>query len=94
MNKCVRITFSSQDLPQDFLRNIVLKKARLLELEGTAQVISTENRVKIIASGIKENIDEFIDFLHKSPGKTFLEDIEAEPFLKDKDYRNVFRVIE
>lgn len=94
MNKCVRISFSCQKLPKDFLREVLLKKARLLEIEGTAQMSVADGRVKIVACGSKDNIDEFMDFLHKGPGKTVLDDIEAEPFLKDKEYRGVFRVIE
>lgn len=94
MNKCIRISFAAHGLPNGFLREAILKRARALNLEGTAQINTTEQHVKIVACGTKESIDAFLDFLHKGPDKTILENIEADPFLKDKDYRGVFRVIE
>ena len=42
----------------------------------------------------KEGVDAFLDELHKSAGAAELKEIEIEPFLKDKDYRGVFRIIE
>lgn len=92
MNQCLFITFS-MDLPQDFLHTIIQKKARALHIEGLAQTI-TNNKVRIIACGPKEAIDDFVDLLHKEAAHKAIENIEIEPFLKDKDYRGVFRVIE
>ena len=80
MNKCLRITFSGE-YPSTFFRNFIQKNARGLNIEGIAQVMP-DSRVRSIACGTK------------GTGKVFLEDIEIEPFLKDKDYRGVFRVIE
>jgi len=93
MNKCLRIEFSG-DVPQGFLQKIIQKHARKLELEGTAQVLSGQNKVKIIVCGNKDRIDNFLDLLHKESAKVVLEGMEVEPFLKKKDYRGVFRVIE
>ena len=94
MKKCLKITFAATDLPKDFLRAVIQKNARKLELEGVAQVMNNNDKVKIIVSGLKDSVDKFLDVLHKQTARVILEDIEIEPFVKDKDYRNVFRVIE
>lgn len=91
MNKCVRIICN---IPEgDFLHDIVQKQARKLGIEGTAQQSGTD-KIKIIACGPKEAVDNFVDIMHKELNKQKIDDIEIEPFLKDKDYRAVFRIIE
>lgn len=76
-----------------FLQKIVQKHARKLDLEGMVQQV-VKDLVKIIVCGKKEQVDSFVDLLHKEISDTKFHDIEIEPFLKDKDYRGVFRVIE
>lgn len=93
MHKCLKITFSGA-IPEGFLHNFIQKEAKKLNLEGMVQVIATENRIKIIVCGHKDAVDDFVDVLHKGSEKTILEGIQIEPFLKDRDYRGVFRVIE
>lgn len=93
MKKCLRITFSADNLPAGFLDDFVKKHALKLTLEGVAQVMPEEGRVKVIACGEKDDVDAFLDVLHKGAHPTYLDDIEVEPFVKDKDYRGVFRVI-
>ena len=92
MNKCVKMTFVVA-LKEGFLQNVVQKQARSLGIEGSAQVISP-NHIKVIACGAKDQVDAFVDALHKDGAKYSMQDIEVEPFLKDKDYRGVFRIIE
>lgn len=92
MNKCVKMTFVIA-IKEGFLQNVVQKQARKLEIEGSAQVISP-GHIKVIACGAKEKVDAFVDALHKEEAKYAMSEIEVEPFLKDKDYRGVFRVIE
>lgn len=94
MYKCLKINFSAATIPNNFLRTYVQKKAHQLQLEGTAQLVKADKAVKIIVYGLKESVDNFVDFLHKRPGNTILEDIEVEPFIKDRDYRGAFRIIE
>jgi acylphosphatase len=90
MMQCLRITFPHND-STDFLHTFIQKNARSLEIEGTAQLVA--NHIKIVACGTKDAIDAFLDFLHKEAAKKSI-DLEIEPFLKDKDYRGVFRIIE
>jgi len=92
MKQCLRISFS-MDIPENFLQNVIQKNARDLELEGTAQVVDSIH-IKIVACGSKENVEEFLDILHKKRSQESMENFEIEPFLKEKDYRGVFRIIE
>lgn len=92
MNKCLKITLFMEP-KEGFFKNTVQKFARQYELEGFAQYLS-DKTAKIIICGEKEQVDSFVDILHKESVKANITDIEIEPFLKDKDYRGVFRIIE
>lgn len=91
MSQCLRIVLT-MNLPEDFLHNVIKKTARALDLEGTVQ-LESGNTIRIIACGSKEAIESFLDSLHAQAAQ-FLDALEIEPFIKDKDYRGVFRVIE
>lgn len=94
MIQCLRVGFSLI-MPKNFLQDVVQKQARLLQLEGTAQAVMGEKTyVKIVVCGKKELIDEFIDSLHQILIKYEGSDLMLEPFIKDKEYRGVFRIIE
>lgn len=92
VSKCIKITFTGKP-KQDFLQKVIQKHAKTLQVEGLAQG-SEDGQFKIIACGDGEKIDSFVDMIHKESVKAILKDIEIEPFLKDKDYRGVFRIIE
>ncbi len=89
--KCVRIVCTCK--PTKSFAEDVHKFATKLELEGTYQLIDPEH-VRIVASGVKDKIDLFIDVLYKLGTKMKPFAIEVEPFLKDKDYRGIFRIIQ
>lgn len=91
MKQCLKITIFIKP-SEDFLHDFIRKHATKYALEGTAQ--GADDRVNIIACGEKENMDIFLDILHKGTAKHKPESIELEPFFKEKDYRGVFRVIE
>ncbi len=92
MNKCVKIIVTGQ-LKDGFLAEVVQKHARKLSIEGTANLVPP-NKAKIIACGTKEDVDNFVDVIHKESSRFPIDEIEVEPFLKDKDYRSAFRIIE
>ncbi|HTM05631.1 MAG TPA: acylphosphatase [Patescibacteria group bacterium] len=92
MKKCVKITLQGK-FPEGFLFTFVKQQAQSLGLEGTAQMV-TEDNIRIILCGDPTTIDRFMDFLHKHTEPADINSIELEPFLKEKDYRGVFRVIE
>jgi len=87
MNKCLKITVSVDPI-EGYLQSVVQPQARKFDLEGMVKPLS-ENQVSIIVCGKKEQVDAFVDFLQKEA----VSDVEIEPFVKDKDYRGVFRVI-
>jgi len=92
MKLCIKMTFVV-GTQKEFLRSYVLKHATKLEVEGTAQ-LADANMVHIIACGRKDNVDDFIDVIHQGSGKYAFDQIELQPFVKTRDYRGVFRVIE
>lgn len=92
MKKCVKIVLHIPVI-KGFLQDVVQEQARRLGLEGVAQ-LQLPSEVKIVAFGAKEAIDAFIDLLHKETSKHGVAQVEVEPFIKDKDYRGIFRIIE
>lgn len=92
MNQCLNITFALRS-PKDFLQSVVQKNAKSLGIEGVAQYISAE-QVRIVICGSRDAIDDFLDVLHKEVAKASIEEMHIEPFLKEKDYRGVFRILE
>ena len=92
MYKCLKVTFIA-DLPHGFLQKSIQKHAKNLRIEGVAQLLM-DDFVKIVICGSLENVDAFLDQFYKEVNKLELNELQIEPFLKDKDYRGVFRVIE
>lgn len=90
MIKCVRIMCNIKLSKQ--MAEAVQKFAKRLELEGALHTMA-EDQIKIIVCGSKENIDAFVDALHQEGASKKEFSLTVEPFLKDKDYRGVFRII-
>lgn len=93
MNKCLKITLWIQKIPKDFLKKSIQKHATDLRVEGTAKWMD-ETSLRIIACGKKDKVDSFLDMLHKEIASLEVDDLQVEPFLKEKEYRGVFRIIE
>lgn len=79
--------------PKKKFLDLLAGEARALQLEGVAHV-QLPNTIKIVIVGEKGDIDDFIDFLHREALAHRIESIEVEPFIKDRDYRGIFRIIE
>jgi len=92
MKKCLKITFISVNT-EGLLHEFIQKNARMLHLEGTVQVVEPDG-ISIVACGSKDNIDAFLDIIHQGFGTYIPENISVEPFLKEKDYRGIFRILE
>lgn len=92
MNRCMRITCSVQK-DRNLLHSFVQKYAKTFSLEGMVQPLS-ETTVRVIVCGTENAIEDFVEALHSSVVEHNLDTIEIEPFLKNRDYRGVFRVIE
>ncbi|MCL4361330.1 hypothetical protein M1446_03175 [Candidatus Dependentiae bacterium] len=91
MNKCLKITCQIPAKPSGVMSSIQ-KVAKKYEVEGLVQLV--EGEMKMVACGKKENVDLFVDELHAICIQDPDQFLEVEPFLKDKDYRGVFRIIE
>ena len=92
MKKCLKITLIAKMVRAE-LRDFIQAAARKLGVEGTVQLIEP-NEIVIIACGSKDNIDDFVDNIHQGFGTNIPEDVQVEPFLKEKDYRGIFRILE
>ena len=91
MKKCLKITLRAKIVGG--LRDAIQAAARKLGVEGTVQS-AEPNELVIIACGSKDNIDSFLDIIHEGFGSNIPEDVQVEPFLKEKDYRGIFRILE
>ncbi|MGE0207409.1 MAG: acylphosphatase [Candidatus Babeliales bacterium] len=94
MNQCLHIRFSL-DEPMQFLYQVIQKNARELGIEGIVQMANpAHHEVRLLACGSRSAIDDFLDLLHKEAAQEIIKNIEIEPFVKERDFRGVFRVIE
>lgn len=92
MKKCLKIAIRMPHLGQ--LMGELQKKGSKLGIEGTVQFVASEQELKVIVCGDKELVDQFVDMVHKEAALAGITDINIEPFVKTKDYRGAFRVIE
>ena len=90
MKKCLKILFRGE-ITDDLTKGI-MKKARSMALEGDIQILD-KDLIKIIAYGSKENIDKLVDMLYNFGSFNESFSVEIEPYLKDKDYRGIFRIV-
>lgn len=93
MNQCLRITFEVQGGKKETIRALIHKEAGKFFLEGTVRILP-DSHLKVVACGNKDNMDLFLDVVLKEIASQKCDALEIEPFLKDRDYRGVFRVIE
>lgn len=93
MNKCLKIIIFLKKLDRR-LTSIIQKFAKKHNLEGFAQL--NENDIKITVCGSKDDVDDFLDKIYKEFENfdVYNKDVEIVPFIKDRDYRGIFRVIE
>lgn len=92
MKKCLKIAFGHPG--SDSLIQEVQKKGAKLGVEGTIQTIPGEKELRIVVCGLKDQVDKFVDELHKEAARAGVSDISIEPFVRIKDYRGAFRIIE
>lgn len=91
MKQCLRIKIIGK-VQDSTYRNFAQKHARLLGIEGTIQA-NESGGVIIHACGPSEKLDRLIDFLYKGTSSSQVEDLVVEPFINEKDFRGVFRII-
>lgn len=91
MIKCVRIRIEGRS-GQEHDLDALVKQARKLAVEGSAQRMD-DDTVRIVACGERDAVEAFVDGVHRTFNDPQM-NIFVEPFLKDRDYRGVFRIIE
>jgi hypothetical protein len=92
MKKCLKIVLSGS-FSHDFLRETLVLFVRKFDVEGSAKM-TDPHQIVVLVCGNKDIIDQFLDKLHLAHHTWNLDSIVIEPFLKDKDYRGIFRIIE
>lgn len=92
MSQCMRINLIIKG-DKTRIQTLVKKYAHEYKVEGLLQS-ADDHAVKLVACGHMEEMEAFMGALHKEFAKDNLNIAEIEPFLKDRDYRGVFRVIE
>jgi hypothetical protein len=96
MRKCVKIILTDfGDL--DVLYTLLKKKLSFDDLEGYAEPFSDEE-LHIVLYGPKKEVDNFVGSIEEIVLKANAHTKDeigffVEPFLKDEDYRGVFRFI-
>jgi acylphosphatase len=91
MRKCIKIRVIGKVQSEGY-KTLVQKTAQTLGIEGTLQHLET-NGIMIHACGLSVNLEKFIDVLYRGVGKNDVQDLNAEPFVNERDYRSVFRII-
>jgi acylphosphatase len=92
MKKCLKIVLTG-NFPSTFLRASLLKHARACVIEGVARPAGAD-QITITVCGDKSHVEEFLDGLYENEKEWGIDTIEVEPFVRDKDYRGIFRIIE
>lgn len=92
MKQCLRLTIFGTVQGVKF-RSFIQQQAQALGIEGTVQN-AEDGTVLVFACGVSEHLDQFIDMLYKGcPGAT-VDNVVAEPMMRERDFRGVFRILE
>lgn len=91
MKKCLKIRVCG-NVQGVAYRAHTKKHADTLGIEGTVQN-SDDGSVLIYACGNAVNLEKLLDVLYKGTPDSSVEDLIAEPFLNEKNFRGVFRII-
>lgn len=92
VKKCLKISMPLS--PGDPLIQQIQKHGIKMGVEGTLSQSPHDKDVKIVVCGLKDQVDKFVDLLHKEALQRGITDINIEPFVRIKDYRGAFRIIE
>ena len=90
MRKCLMIKVTGTFQANTY-KAYIQKHANSLGIEGTIQ--NDNNGITIYACGLSDKLDRLIDLLYKGTDKSKLKNVVEEPFISEKDFRGVFRII-
>ncbi len=91
MKRCVKITITGT-VQNDAYKNFAQKKAQDLNIEGTVQNAESGSIILYLC-GLAESLDMFIDHLYEGTSGIDIKDLVVEPFINEKNFRGVFRII-
>jgi len=91
MKQCVKIIVTGQVQSLAY-KEAIQKQAQKLHIEGTLQDYE-EADILIFACGQSGSLDELIDEIYKGTSDVKIRDVIIEPFINEKNYRGVFRII-
>ncbi len=91
MKKCLKIHVNGKVKGVGY-RAYTQKYANNLSIQGTVQN-ADDGSVLIYACGEAASLEKFIDYLYKGTSDSHIDDLLAEPFINEKDFRGVFRII-
>lgn len=91
MRKCLKVTVHGK-MQDSVYRAFVQKHAHNLGIEGTIQHME-DGVVVMYACGASDKLDSLIDQLYKGASASRIEDVVIEPYMNEKDFRGVFRII-
>lgn len=91
MRKCIKIIVYGK-VKNEAYQTFIQKQALVIGVEGTIKNNDDES-VIIHACGTTENLDTLIDYVYKGASGSHVDDVHIEPFINEKDFRGVFRVI-
>ncbi len=91
MKKCLRIAIAHKGA-SGFVQEIH-KKGSSLGVEGVIQLMPGD-QMTVVVCGLKDQVDQFVDVVHTHAAQSGIHDLTIEPFVRTKDYRGVFRIIE
>ncbi len=91
MSRCLRIAICAVGWKSKW-EDSIAKYANKFEIEGVLQK-HDDGVVRITACGEENQLEDFLDELYElfSESDSYVE--EMEPFVKDRDYRGIFRVL-
>jgi acylphosphatase len=96
MRKCVKMIITDyHDI--DAFYKVLKKRAHMDNIEGVAEPIS-EEELQIIVHGPKDEVDDFVCAVEDAVSAVADQSNQdsgfmVEPFIKEEDYRGVFRFI-
>lgn len=91
MKQCIKIVITGQ-VQSPTYKEVIQKQAQKLHIEGTLQNHAVDD-ILIFACGQSDMLDELIDYIYKGTTDIKIREVVIEPFINEKNFRGVFRVI-
>ena len=92
MRQSLKIIVSGKSLSAMF-KQYVKRHAEKLSIFGSVQKLENDDAVIILTVGDSNNLDEFIDYLYETSEDFEIHDVQVEPLVQKKNFRETFRII-